>query len=293
MNTSTCLLDSVESAKSAGLRYVTDDRPAIARKRAGKGFSYVRADGTRIKDKETLARIRKLAIPPAWTHVWISAHTNGHVQATGRDAKGRKQYRYHERWREVRDENKYEKMIAFGRALPKLREAVDRDLRKPGLPREKILATLVRLLEVTHIRVGSEEYARTNKSYGLTTMLSRHVEVDGTTIHFNFRGKSGKEHSIDVRDRRVARIVDKCSDLPGQDLFQYVDDSGERHSIESSDVNAYLKEMADDELTAKDFRTWARHRPRGGAGASLDLSAEEKAVLALLEAGLSRSRAAA
>ena len=251
-------------------------------------------------------------------------------------------------------------MIAFGRALQKIREAVDRDLRKAGLPRERVLATLVRLLEVTHIRVGNEEYARTNKSYGLTTMLSRHVEVEGTTIHFNFRGKSGKEHSIDVRDRRVAKIVDKCSDLPGQELFQYVDENGERHSIESSDVNAYLREIADDELTAKDFRTWAGtvlaaralrdvaafestteanknvvvaiksvaarlgntpavckkcyvhpavldayfegslldatepHEPRDeSAGASFDLSAEERAVLALLEVGISRSRAAA
>jgi DNA topoisomerase-1 len=256
MNASS-VLDPVASAKSAGLRYVMDQRPGITRARAGKGFSYAFPDGTRVRDQETVARIRKLAIPPAWTRVWISPFANGHIQATGRDVKGRKQYRYHERWREVRDDTKYEKMIGFGRALPKIRQAVDRDLKRSGLPREKVLASVVRLLEVTHIRVGNEEYARTNKSYGLTTILQKHVEVEGTTVSFRFRGKSGKEHSIDIRDRRVAKIVDKCSDLPGHELFQYLDENGESHDVESSHVNAYLKELAGEELTAKDFRTWA------------------------------------
>jgi DNA topoisomerase-1 len=203
-----------------------------------------------------LSRIRALAVPPAWTDVWICPHDNGHIQATGRDAKGRKQYRYHRRWREVRDETKYEKTIAFAEALPRIREAVERDLGRPGLPREKVLATVVRLLEITHIRVGNEEYARKNKSFGLTTMRDRHVDVEGSLLRFHFRGKSGKDHDVGLRDKRLARIVKRCSDLPGDELFQYVAEDGQRRSIESADVNAYLRAIAGAEFTAKDFRTW-------------------------------------
>lgn len=257
MNAVTLVADAVASAESAGLRYVADDRPGITRRRVGKGFAYRREDGAPMRDAATLERIRKLAIPPAWTSVWICPTANGHIQATGRDAKRRKQYRYHARWRVVRDETKYEKMLTFGHALPKIRAAIDRDMREQALTREKVLATVVRLLELTHIRVGNEEYARANGSFGLTTLRARHVEVDGTTIHFRFRGKSGKSHAIRVRDKRLARIVARCSDLPGYDLFRWVDEAGDAHPIESSDVNEYVRAIADEELTAKDFRTWA------------------------------------
>jgi DNA topoisomerase I len=249
--------DPVESAKLAGLTYVTEGRPGIVRRRAGKFFTYVDAQGTRVRDSETLRRIRALAIPPAWTEVWICASPSGHVQAVGRDARGRKQYRYHSRWREVRDESKYARMLAFARALPVIRARVEKDLARPGLPRDKVLATVVRLLETTLIRVGNEEYARQNKSFGLTTMRNRHVAVSGSTLRFHFRGKSGKEHAVDVRDPRLARIVRRCQELPGQELFQYVDDGGTRQTIDSADVNDYLRQAAGAEFTAKDFRTWA------------------------------------
>jgi DNA topoisomerase-1 len=248
---------SVESAKTAGLRYVSDTRPGIRRKRAGRHFSYVGPDGQPIHDPATLRRIKALAIPPAWTDVWICADPNGHVQATARDAKGRKQYRYHPRWQAVRDETKYERTIAFGQALPLIREQTERHLDLPGLPREKVLATIVRLLETTLIRVGNDEYARHNQSFGLTTMRDRHVAVDGSEVRFHFRGKGGKYHSLALHDRRLARIVKRCRDIPGQELFQYFDDAGERRDVGSGDVNDYLREISGQEFTAKDFRTWA------------------------------------
>jgi DNA topoisomerase-1 len=254
---SAIVADGKSAARSAGLRYVDDRRPGITRVRQGKGVSYRDPDGRRIRDGETLTRIRSLAVPPAWRQVWICPDPEGHVQATGRDARGRKQYRYHPRWREVRDGNKYERLIAFGRALPFIRRRVEKDLAQPGLPREKILATVVRLLEVTLIRVGNEEYARQNESFGLATMRDRHVRVNGSALRFEFRGKSGILHAVDVEDRRLARIVRQSRDLPGFELFQYVDAAGERRAIDAADVNAYLKSIAGDEFTAKDFRTWA------------------------------------
>ncbi len=251
------ITDPVESAKAAGLRYVTDTRPGITRKKTGKGFRYVDPDGKPVRDEKTLARIKSLVIPPAWNGVWISTHANGHLQATGRDAKGRKQSRYHPRWREARDETKYERMSHFAKALPRIRERVEHDLGLPGLPRNKVLATIVRLMEQTHIRVGNQEYARDNKSYGLTTMRNKHVEVEGSEITFTFQGKSRVHHTINLRDRRLAAIVKRCADLPGYELFQYVDREGERHAIDSADVNEYLHEVAGEHFTAKDFRTWA------------------------------------
>src|SRR5947209_380162 len=233
-------VDPVESAAAAGLRYVSDAEeagPSIRRKRSGKGFSYVGPDGRPIHDKNELARFKALAIPPAWTDVWICPDPNGHIQATGKDARGRKQYRYHPRWRAVRDESKYGRTIAFGLTLPALRRRVERDMALPGLPRDKVLAAVVRLLETTLIRVGNEEYVRENRSYGLTTMRDRHVAIAGGTIHFEFRGKGGIKHAIDLEDRRLARIVRRCQDVPGQELFQYLDDKGDRHTIDSADVN--------------------------------------------------------
>ena len=255
--TTELVLDPVESSKLAGLRYVTDATPGITRKRRGKYFQYFDPEGKPIRDKDVLARIKSLAIPPAWTNVWICPRANGHLQATGRDAKGRKQSRYHPRWREVRDETKYERMRLFGEALPVIRERVEKDLALPGLPREKVLATIVRLLETTFIRVGNEEYAKENHSYGLTTMRTKHVDVDGSTVQFKFRGKSGKRHMIDINDRRLARIIKRCLDLPGYELFQYEDNDGSAHSIDSSDVNEYLRTITEQPFTAKDFRTWA------------------------------------
>ncbi len=249
--------DPVEAAEAAGLRYANDHAPGIGRKRAGKGWSFQGLDGRPIKDRATLARIKGLGIPPAYTDVWINPDPLGHIQATGRDAKGRKQYRYHPRWREIRDETKYGRLLAFGERLPAIRARVDQDLKRPGMPREKVLATVVRLLETTLIRVGNDEYARTNESYGLTTMQDEHVEVEGSTVHFSFRGKSGKEWTLDVRDRQLAKIVQRSQDLPGQELFQYVDEHGQTVDVGSADVNAYLREIAGDEFTAKDFRTWA------------------------------------
>lgn len=264
------LTDPEEAAEDAGLRYVSDDQPGYTRKRRGNKFVYFDTDGQKIGDEARILRINRLAIPPAYTDVWICPSPNGHLQATGRDDRRRKQYRYHERWREVRDENKYEKMVVFGCALPKIRRRINRDLRRSGLPREKVLATLVQLLERTFIRVGNEEYARENNSFGLTTMRNRHVDVRGAKLRFNFRGKSGKEHSIDLEDRRVARIIKKLQDLPGQELFQYVDEKGERHQITSDDVNAYLRDVTGEDFTAKDFRTWA-----GTVLAAMALKAQE------------------
>jgi len=248
--------DPVESARRAGLRYVSETRPGIRRRRAGRGFVYL--DGPhRVRDAATLGRIRSLAIPPAWHDVWICPSPNGHIQAVGRDARGRKQYRYHPRWRETRDETKYARMLAFARALPRIRKRVQADLGRRGLPRAKVLATIVRLLEITLVRVGNEEYARANKSFGLTTLRDRHVDVDGTELRFQFRGKGGHEHAVGVHDPRVARIVRRLQDLPGQELFQYVEEDGARRTVDSGEVNAYLREISGDDFTAKDFRTWA------------------------------------
>jgi DNA topoisomerase I len=249
--------DAESSATDAGLIHVTDATAGISRKRVGKGFTYWRAKGTRIRDAATLSRIRSLAIPPAWEKVWICAADNGHLQATGFDARRRKQYRYHPQWRESRDELKYERMIAFAEALPKIRKRVRRDLALKRLSRKKVTAAVIRLLEYTLIRVGNEEYAKTNNSFGLTTMLDKHVHVAGSHICFEFRGKSGVEHHIDLTDRRLAHIVSQCQHLPGQELFQYVSDDGQVQDISSSDVNEYLHEVAGQEFTAKDFRTWA------------------------------------
>jgi DNA topoisomerase-1 len=250
-------VDPVDSARQAGLRYVSDTAPGIRRKRRGGKFNYFAPDGSRITDAEELARIRSLAIPPAWTDVWICANGRGHLQATGRDARGRKQYRYHPKWRAVRDETKYERMVAFGEQLPKIREQTGHDLALRGLPRRKVLAAVVRLLETTLIRVGNEEYARDNKSFGLTTMRDRHVEFEGQKVQFHFKGKSGKKHLITLKDRRLAKVVRRCRDIPGQELFQYIDDDGQRETIDSADVNAYLQEITGQQFTAKDFRTWA------------------------------------
>jgi DNA topoisomerase I len=244
------------SARAAGLRHVSDEEPGIARRRRGRGFQYIGPDGATIRDRDERARIEALAIPPAWTEVWICPSRNGHIQATGRDARGRKQYRYHPKWREVRDETKYHRLAAFARALPRIRRRVDRDLRRRALSRERVVATVVRLLDVTTMRVGNDEYVRENKSFGLTTLRERHVELSGDRIRFRFRGKGGKAHDVDVEDPRVARVIRRCEELPGQHLFQYVNGEGEPVDVTSDDVNDYIQEAAGDEFTAKDFRTW-------------------------------------
>ncbi len=245
------------SARLAHLRYVSDESPGITRRRQGSGFSYWTPDGKRLRDKADLGRIRALAIPPAWTDVWICPLANGHIQAVGRDARRRKQYRYHARWREVRDEVKYNRLLAFGAALPVIRRRTRNDLRRDtSLTRTKVLATIVQLLEKTLIRVGNEEYARTNGSFGLTTLKNRHAEVKGASIVFEFRGKSGVKQIIGVQDPMLAKIVKRSQDLPGQTLFQYIDENGERQSVDSSDVNDYLREITGQDFTAKDFRTW-------------------------------------
>jgi DNA topoisomerase I len=249
-------MDPEGSAKAAGLRYVIDSAPGIARHRVGNGFRYA-IEGKVIRDPTVLARIRSLAIPPAWREVWICPHDNGHLQATGRDARGRKQYRYHARWREVRDETKYGRMAAFAKALPRIRRRVRSDLALPGLPRDKVLATVVRLLETTRMRVGNEEYARANDSFGLTTLRTRQVRVRGSTMSFRFRGKSGVWHRFALNDRRLAKIVRRMRDLPGYELFQYLDEQGETRCIDSADVNEYLRAIAGEAFTSKDFRTWA------------------------------------
>ena len=263
--------EAMNAAEEAGLRYVSDDQPGYRRKARGDDFDYFDAEGKPIQDEQRLLRLNRLAIPPAWTDVWICPTPNCHIQATGRDARRRKQYLYHERWREIRDENKYDRMIAFGKALPKIRRRVAQDLTLPGLPREKVLATVVQLLERTFIRIGNEEYARDNKSFGLTTMKDRHVEVKGSKLRFRFRGKSGKEHEVDVTDRHIAKIISKLQDLPGQALFQYVDDGGEIRDVNSQDVNEYLREITDDDFSAKDFRTLA-----GTVLTAVALKAQEK-----------------
>lgn len=248
--------ESVESAKAAGLIYVSPEQPGIRRVKSGQGFRYVTPDGRSVTDKVTLGRIKRLAIPPAWQDVWICAKENGHLQALGKDARGRKQYRYHPRWREVRDDSKYNHMIEFAKALPRIRARVQKDLKRSGLPREKVLATVIKILETGLVRVGNDEYARDNKSYGLTTMQDRHAAIDGSTIRFQFRGKSGKHHKIEIEDRRLAKIVANCQAIPGQELFQYIDENGEPRDITSSDVNEYLHEITHSDFTAKDFRTW-------------------------------------
>ena len=239
------------------MRYVCDGTPGIRREMGPLGFRYRAADGRLVRDAATLKRIRALVIPPAWTDVWICRDANGHLQATGRDARGRKQYRYHPAWRATRDEHKFDRLQSFAAALPQIRARVRRDLSRPGLPREKVIATVIQLLERSLIRVGNEEYARSNGSYGLTTMEDRHVRVSGATVTFRFRGKSGKLHTVSVDDPRLARIVTQCRDLPGHQLFQYVDDEGKVQDLDSADVNAYLKEVTGEDFTAKDFRTWA------------------------------------
>lgn len=250
-------VEPAQSAAIVGLRYVTDDTCGIQRRRAGKGFYYVNSDGERITDKAELSRIKALAIPPAWRDVWICHLPHGHLQATGWDAKGRKQYRYHPHWREVRSQAKFNRMIAFAEALPKIRQQTQSDLALRGLPRAKVLATVIQLLELTQIRVGNEEYATTNRSFGLTTMRDRHVDISGSKIKFKFRGKSGVKHNIKLSDRRLAKIVKRCQDLPGQELFQYLDEDGQHQPIDSGDVNNYLQAATGQDFTAKDFRTWS------------------------------------
>ena len=251
------LADPVAAAKAASLRYVSDRQLGITRERRAEGFVYRNPDGSEVTDEKTLGRIKSLVIPPAWEQVWICRLPHGHLQAVGRDARGRKQYRYHPRWRIVRDEAKYSKMLIFGRVLPQIRKRVEEDLAKPGLPRERVLAAIVRLLETTLARVGNEEYAKTNKSFGLTTLRNRHVKLAGSRLIFDFRGKHGIKRHIDLQDRRLAQIVKRCRDIPGQDLFQYIGEDGEPHSVGSEDVNDYLREISGEEITAKDFRTWA------------------------------------
>ena len=283
-------LDTAEpqaAAEEAGLRYVNDSMPGIRRRRAGRGFTYLGPDGRRITDPERIAWFRSLAIPPAWTDVWISPIRRGHIQATGRDARGRKQYRYHPRWRAVRDEAKYGRLIEFARALPTIRRRTDRDLRRRGLPREKVLALVIQLLEATLIRVGNEEYARDNGSFGLSTLRDRHVKGNGSELRFSFKGKSGKEHEVPIPDPRLARLVRQCQEMPGQELFQYVDEEGKRQSIDSGQINDYLREISGRDFTAKDFRTWA-----GTVAASLALqdfleidddAGRKKAILRAIE----------
>jgi DNA topoisomerase I len=244
-------------AEAAGLVYVSDEEPGIRRRRAGRGFSYRGQEGLVLRDRHELERIYRLAIPPAWTEVWICPDPGGHIQATGRDAKGRKQYRYHARWEAVRNSHKYERILEFGRALPELRRRISQDMGRRGLSREKVLATVVHLLDTTLIRIGNASYARENRSYGLTTLRDRHVEVNGSGLRFDFKGKGGKVWRLRISDRRVARIVKSCQDLPGQHLFQYLGEDGQRHRVDSSDVNAYLREVTGQGFTAKDFRTWA------------------------------------
>ena len=263
--------DPAEAAEEAGLRYVSDEQPGYSRRRRGQSFQYFDTDGKLIQDESRLLRIGRLAIPPAYHDVWICPLPNGHIQATGRDDRGRKQYRYHERWRAIRDENKYDRILTFAAAVPKIRRRVQADLKVPGLKREKVLAAVVQLLERTFIRVGNEEYARQNKSFGLTTMKNHHVKVRATKLRFRFRGKGGKEHEIDFMDRRIAKIIRELQDLPGQDLFQYFDDEGKLCDVTSQDVNDYLREITGEDFTAKDFRTWA-----GTVLTAMALNAQEK-----------------
>lgn len=251
------LSDPVEAAAQARLRYVSDDEPGYTRKRKGKGFAYYDPDDKHVKDGALKARFDALVIPPMWEDVWICADANGHIQATGHDAKERKQYIYHERWREVRDRAKFGSLVPFGEALPELRERLERDLRRQGMPKEKLVAAIVKLLETTLIRIGNREYAKANHSYGLTTMRRKHVDIEGDHLRFDFVGKSGKEHHISLDDKRLAKIVQEAYELPGYELFKYLDEDGEKHVVDSADVNAYLQETTGQAFTAKDFRTWA------------------------------------
>jgi DNA topoisomerase-1 len=257
MNESSLTEQFSDSAANAGLRYVTDAAPGFSRRRTGRGFVFLDMDGKPIRDEEQLRRIKALVIPPAWTDVWICPRQDGHLQATGRDSKHRKQYRYHSRWREVRDETKYGRLLLFGESLPVIRKRVDEDIALPGLPRERVLGTVVQLLEKALIRVGNEQYARSNGSFGLTTLRNRHVSVKGSTLRFEFKGKSGRKHRMGITDRRLAKIVKRCQDLPGHELFQYEDENGEYQSVDSADVNRYLREVSGTDFSAKDFRTWA------------------------------------
>ncbi|HEY8567054.1 MAG TPA: DNA topoisomerase IB [Beijerinckiaceae bacterium] len=256
-DTETTVVDPKDAAESAGLRYVSDEEPGIRRRKAGKGWTFIKPNGETVKDEKTLQRIKSLAVPPAYTDVWICPHANGHIQATGRDAKGRKQYRYHPQFREVRESTKYEHVMRFAQELPAIRAKIQEHMSLRGLSREKVLATVVHLLETTLIRVGNDDYAKQNKSYGLTTLQNRHVKVDGSELRFSFKGKSGKTWKLQVKDRRIAKIVRACQELPGQELFQYVDEEGTRRDVTSADVNAYLREISGLDISAKDFRTWA------------------------------------
>ena len=247
----------VEAAESAGLAYVNDQDPGIRRVTDRRGVRYLDPSGKPLRDEAALARIRKLVIPPAWSGVWICADARGHIQAVARDARGRKQYRYHDDWSAARGEHKFQRMLAFGRALPRLRARIEADLAHKGLPREKVLAAAVRLLEITLIRVGNDEYARANKSFGLTTLRKRHMTLSSVGAVFEFKGKSGKSHRTGFHDRRLARVLRRCQDLRGQRLFQYIDEAGERRHVESGDVNGYLREAMGEDFSAKDFRTWA------------------------------------
>lgn len=250
-------LDPEKVTQKAGLRYVSDRQPGIRRQKAGRGFSYIDIDGQRIRDRAERERLKSLAIPPSWTEVWICPDPNGHLQATGRDAKGRKQYRYHPEWRKLRSLAKFDRLVPFGTALSVIREQTDAHLRMHGLPREKVLALVVHLLEDTLIRVGNQEYAKRNRSYGLTTLRDRHIDISGSTVQFEFTGKSGIQHQIELKDRRLANIIKRCSGLPGYTVFQYLDENGERQQIDSGEVNEYLQHITGEDFTSKEFRTWA------------------------------------
>jgi DNA topoisomerase-1 len=278
--------EHVEAAEAAGLRYVTDGTPGIRRQRRGRGFAYLAPDGVVISDPEELTRIRKLVIPPRWTDVWICPNPHGHIQATARDARGRKQYRYHPRYRSVRDETKFGRMIAFSEILPMIRERVERDIARPELSRDKVLATVVWLLERTLIRVGNDEYARDNGSFGLTTLRRRHVTVSGARLRFEFRGKSGIPHAVAVTDRRIARIVQRCQELPGQELFQYLDADSRRQSVDAGDINEYLRRITGRQITAKDFRTWAGTTLAASALRELGTFSSEKQARANIVAAI-------
>ena len=281
----------VSSAEAVGLRYVTDAMPGIRRKRHGKGFTYTDPDGQVIRDRAMIRRFRSLVIPPAWTDVWICPDPDGHLQVTARDARGRKQYRYHPSFREQRDGTKFERMIALSDVLWKIRERVEADIARPELPRDKVMATVVWLLERTLIRVGTQEYAKANKSYGLTTLRRKHVRIDGPKMRFEFRGKSGVAHAVSVTDRRIARIVQRCAELPGYELFQYVDDAGQRQVVQAEDVNAYLREAAGREVTAKDFRTWAGTMQAAAALRELGPAPSKKAAEKNIKAAVDRTAA--
>jgi DNA topoisomerase-1 len=287
------LAPAAQDAAEVGLRYVSPDDPGIARRRRGKGFAYGLPSGKPVTDAATIARIRALVIPPAWTDVWICSQANGHIQATGRDARGRKQYRYHAKFRDRRDADKFDRIVRFGERLPRIRRRVTRDLRARGLPRDKVLAAVVRLLELTLLRVGNDEYARLNRTFGLSTLRNRHAEIRGETVRFRVRGKSGVVHEVGVSDRRLAALVRRCQGLPGQQLFQYVDPSGETREIDSEDVNEYIRRIAgDDNFSAKDVRTWSAtvlaYRARQSADASAKPAEARRAVAGAVRATADR-----